>query len=201
MYYDISPALNGKLPRYPGDPEFCLTQISDIKDGFRLSSFSMSAHFGAHIDAPAHFIEGGKTISDYPPEAFTGRAKVFSFTNIPLITPEHLKDKSIALGDIILFKTDNSKAGFKLLESYTTISPSAAKLLTPAKLVGIDYINIEPKESLDFSVHKTLLKNNVLILEGINLFNVPDGEYDFFAFPLNISGAEAGPCRAVLKDV
>jgi arylformamidase len=42
------------------------------------------------------------------------------------------------------------------------------------------------------------LKNNVLIVEGLNLENVKQGEYTLFALPLKIYGVEAAPVRAFL---
>jgi len=37
-----------------------------------------------------------------------------------------------------------------------------------------------------------------MILEGINLAKVPEGDYTLIALPLKIKGAEASPVRAVL---
>jgi len=43
-----------------------------------------------------------------------------------------------------------------------------------------------------------LLGSNILILEGINLKEVPEGLYTLFCFPLKLSNVEAAPTRAVL---
>ena len=65
-------------------------------------------------------------------------------------------------------------------------------------LVGIDYLSIEKFDSKDFKVHRKILGNDIPILEGINLKNVPEGRYTLYCFPLNISGGDGAPVRAVL---
>ena len=48
------------------------------------------------------------------------------------------------------------------------------------------------------AVHQILLSANVILLEGICLAKVPEGVYFLSAAPLNLSGADGSPCRAVL---
>jgi arylformamidase len=39
------------------------------------------------------------------------------------------------------------------------------------------------------------------VLEGLVLDDVPEGRYELIALPLAISGADASPVRAVLRDL
>ena len=48
------------------------------------------------------------------------------------------------------------------------------------------------------AVHKELLSAEVVLLEGIRLGEVLPGVYFLNAAPLNLSGADGSPCRAVL---
>jgi arylformamidase len=66
------------------------------------------------------------------------------------------------------------------------------------ELVGIDYLSIEKYES-DSSVHKLLLEKGVVIVEGLNLAGVAQGEYEFICLPLKLVGAEGSPARAILR--
>ena len=50
-------------------------------------------------------------------------------------------------------------------------------------------------------VHLTLSEANVILLEGIRLADVSDGVYLFNVAPLNLSGSDGSPCRAILIDV
>jgi arylformamidase len=47
-------------------------------------------------------------------------------------------------------------------------------------------------------VHLILLGANIILLEGIRLEQVSEGVYFLNAAPLNLSGADGSPCRAVL---
>jgi arylformamidase len=89
-----------------------------------------------------------------------------------------------------------------MAESWVYMSPEAAEHCVSRKvsLVGIDYIAPEkPGGSLeDAPIHGTLLSNDIFILEGIALDNVPSGRYTLFCLPLKIKEAEASPVRAVL---
>ena len=47
-------------------------------------------------------------------------------------------------------------------------------------------------------VHLILLGAGIVLLEGIRLAEVSEGVYFLNAAPLNLSGADGSPCRAVL---
>ena len=49
-------------------------------------------------------------------------------------------------------------------------------------------------------VHRILLGADIVLLEGIRLAEASEGVYLLDAAPLNLSGAEGSPCRAVLID-
>ena len=64
--------------------------------------------------------------------------------------------------------------------------------------MGIDYLSVDRYEDESLPVHNILLKNDVLVLEGIDLGAVPPGRYWLICLPLRIDDAEAAPVRAVL---
>ena len=51
------------------------------------------------------------------------------------------------------------------------------------------------------AVHVVLLKSSVVLLEGIRLDDVEEGIYLLNAAPLNLSGADGSPCRALLIEL
>jgi len=67
-----------------------------------------------------------------------------------------------------------------------------------ASLVGIDYVTIDRYGDEASPAHRKLLGSGILILEGINLREVPLGEYTLFCPPLKIKGGEASPVCAIL---
>jgi len=204
--YDISVWLGAESFDYPGHPPFSREPIATARGrgALELSKLVMSAHAGTHIDFPAHFIPGGKHIDDYPIQKFILPAQVISIEDKEAIRPSELENRDIKPGDALLFKTDNSLSGRctsgAFSKSFVYMSPEAADLCVDKKvsLVGIDYGSIDRYGAQDFPAHHKLLGNDILILESINLKEVPPGSYTLFCPPLKIKGAEGSPARAIL---
>jgi len=153
---------------------------------------------------PYHFIEGGKKSDDFDLEHFFMKAIVIE-CRCPAIERKFLESVEIAENiKAVLFKTNNYLLyrKKKFSKNYTYLDVNGAKFLVEKKikLVGIDYLSIEKYGENEFPVHKILLGNNVLILEGLNLEHIKEGKYDLFAIPIKISGVEALPVRAFLKE-
>jgi arylformamidase len=89
-----------------------------------------------------------------------------------------------------------------LNKNYTALSPCAANFLAEKKIrtVGLDYISADTYNAEGFPVHKILLGNDIAILEGLVLENVPEGEYIISALPLKFKGGEGSPVRAILVE-
>ncbi|OGH50531.1 MAG: hypothetical protein A3G13_01155 [Candidatus Levybacteria bacterium RIFCSPLOWO2_12_FULL_37_7] len=117
------------------------------------------------------------------------------------ILPEDLVQFSIKKGDRILFKTGN----YKLLkqptfpDSYISLSLKGAEYLLKkgAVLVGTDFLGIEKEKNPGHPVHTALLKAGIVIAEGLDLSEVPEGEYKLICLPLRVS-SDGSPVRAVL---
>ena len=67
------------------------------------------------------------------------------------------------------------------------------------ELVGVESQTVGPEDA-PMAVHLELLGREVVLLEGIRLHEVPEGEYLLFAAPLLLGGADGAPCRAVLIE-
>jgi len=124
------------------------------------------------------------------------------------IEVKHL-EKHLATGARrILFKTRNSdfwnQTDGQFRSDYTYLSPTAARKLVDhdIQLVGIDYLSVERFESEDFETHQVLLANGVVIVEGLDLREVPAGVYELICLPLKIAGGsgDGAPARVVLRS-
>lgn len=203
--YDISVPLI-RAPIYPGDRLFTQEWMARLKwgDGYNLSALSLGSHAGTHLDFPAHLLEGGKGLDEYPPERFIMPAEVVCVPGDGPVLPGSLPEFGIEMGQALLFKTSNSrrnlmyKAGFS--EDFVSISAQAARLCVArgVRLIGIDYLSVDECGDDSLPVHRILLENDILILEGIDLEAVACGRYALICLPLRIEGAEASPVRAVL---
>ena len=207
--YDITVLLGEESITYPGDPAFSRELVATLKDqgDCDLSRLSMSSHSGTHMDAPSHFIQGGKSIDKYGPADFIFSALILEIGNSRVILPEEIKNIRINPGDALLFKTDNSRSGKcksgVFSEDYVYLSEQAADLCIEkgVGLIGIDYITIDRYNDSTFAVHHKILGNDILILEGIDLSEIPPGRFTLFCPALKIKEGEASPVRAFLVSI
>lgn len=179
---------------YPDDPIPEKEILKSMGQGelYNLSAFKMCAHNGTHIDAPYHFIKDGKTVDEICVESFVGMAYVKECSGI--ITGDD------AVRMIEEAKKINAEAAKRILiKGNAEVSLEAAKVLASLGilLLGNESQTVGP-ENAPMAVHKELLGNNVVLLEGIRLGKVPEGAYLLNAAPLNLKGADGSPCRAVL---
>jgi arylformamidase len=70
------------------------------------------------------------------------------------------------------------------------------------KLVGIDYLSIEKFDSAKHETHLALLSHGVIILEGLDLSEVPAGRYELICLPLRLRSnlGDGAPARVVLRN-
>ena len=193
MIYDITQELFS-CAVYPGDPAPARTVLADMGKGdvINLTAFSMCAHNGTHLDAPAHFIKDGKTIDELDPAAYLGDCFV----------ARHEGDVTASDAAAILRKAASVNANQRILiAGRATVTEAAARIFAEAgiKLLGNESQTVGP-ETAPMAVHLILLGADVVLLEGVVLTNVPEGKYFLTAAPLNLGGCEGAPCRAMLVD-
>lgn len=188
LIYDVTHTINSSLPVYPGDPEFSREVLKSLDRGdpYTLSALHLSAHTGTHIDAPSHFISSGRSVHEIPIERLILMVDLIDAGIV--VRPENLSGLS-PLAEGVIFRTGSLMG---------EISERAARACVDLKLklVGTDALSVDSSE--EYAVHRMLLSNDILILEGLCLEGVPAGIYMLICMPLKIEGAEASPVRAVL---
>ncbi len=206
-WMDVSLELNTGMVHWPGDPEPNFHRVMDMDHGDQanVTLCRMGAHTGTHMDAPCHFLHGGKGIDQFPLEIGIGPAKVIQMSaGTAVIGRSELQGRGIAAGDRVLLKTRNSNRRWDnrdFATDYVGIDHSGAEFLAEAgvKLVGVDYLSVGVFEGDGPETHKTLLAAGIWIVEGLNLLDVSEGMYDLICLPLRIAGSDGAPARVVLK--
>jgi arylformamidase len=157
---------------YPGDTAPSFERVKTFnRDGLQLTDLTFCAHNGTHIDAPCHFIDGGKSIEQLDLSIFIGSCRVVaSLDAIPQT------ERLLLKGDI-------------------EITPETAKALVQS---GVKLLGVEAQTVGGVQTHVTLLSGGVIPLEGLCLTDVPAGEYTLIATPLKLGGCDGSPVRAVL---
>ena len=179
---------------YEGDPTPKMEKIMDMKNGemYNLSTISMCAHNGTHIDAPLHFFEDGRAVYEMPIEYFVGECFV----------AEHNGEVLEADACEMLEKARKVGADKRILiKGSATVTEEAARVFANAEilLIGNESQSVGP-ENAPMAVHKILLSKEIVLLEGIVLDKAQEGRYILNCAPLNIWGIEGSPCRAILIE-
>lgn len=207
--YDVTLTISPGMPIWPGDTPPQLVQTDSIAKGgvANTSRLTMSVHTGTHIDAPAHFLENGKTIENLNIEMLVGRAYVLHLPNVDLITASMLDKAEIPPRTRrLIFKTRNSdywaNGVTTFQENFVALSADAAAWLVDrnVRLVGIDYLSIAPFNASTPS-HRILLEAGVVVVEGLDLSKVSQGRYTLTCLPLKLAGSDGAPARVILTGV
>src|ERR1041384_3358226 len=160
--YDRPVSIRSGMRIYEGDPPVKIEAASSLASGdsANVSFLHFGAHTGTHVDAPAHFIEGGNKIDSLPLDILIGPARVVRVPDDRMeIDPEFLNGCDVTGVTRVLFHTRNSSfwnEGFR--KDFTHVMPEAAELLVEhgIKLVGNDYLSVEQFRS---GHHRTHLRS------------------------------------------
>ena len=164
----------------------------ELKDSSITSSWiQMDLHHGTHIDSPLHHIKNGNTVDEFPISLMKGKCQIIEID-------KDVDDNVDIKSEIIFFKFKNNDLNKIFNPNFNGLTLNGVNYLRDKiKMVGTNYLSIE-KFNSDGSIHKTLLSNNIWILESLNLDMVDEGIYNYYCFPLKIK-AEASPVRVMLE--
>ena len=205
--YDISRAMHAAMAVWPGDDAFELRRTGHIADGspVNVSTLSLSAHTGTHVDAPYHFEDDAPTLDKVDLSAYWGPAQVVTVNkNSGPLTPDDFAGYDLGRAPRLLIHSPNSEADPNVFPNgFVPPSPALADHLGRLGIVlyGADAPSMDPQNSKDLAGHHALQRNNILILEGLDLSDVPDGLYELVALPLKLIDGDGSPVRAVLRTL
>lgn len=201
--FDISPAINPQTPVFPGDQSFEREITLDMHkgDNIGLSWIKSTLHIGAHTDAPSHYHSDGQSIDQRDLSLYIGDCQVIDVRGAGArrLRPEDISGQTIQ-AKRVLFKSHSFVHDQSFQMEFTSLSAELIDQLAAqgVRLVGIDTPSVDPADSKDLPSHAALYRNNLAVLEGIDLSEVSEGIYEIVALPLKFSGADASPVRAIL---
>ena len=202
---DVSVPIDERLPSYPGNAPFDLEPVKRLArgDSSNVSTLRISAHGGTHVDAPRHFFDHGGGVEALALDLLCGPARVVEVTTRAAITAQDLAQLNIAGTIRLLIKTPNSRLwGDPTFHTdYVGVGESAAKYLVDhgIKLLGVDYLSVEPFKTPGAPTHHILLGAGTIVIEGLNLRDVEPGDYEMYCLPLCLVGSDGAPARVVLR--
>jgi kynurenine formamidase len=220
---DLTHTLGPKSPDWEGTEKrpFEARDLATYeKDGYFTRYISMQEHFSTHIDAPAHFHQGGWTVDQIPPDHLVaplvvldiskpGAANVDYAMTVADIESWEKQHGKIPHGAVVEVYTGwaakwDSMAAYRNADAkgamhFPGVSLAAAQFLVEQRGVygiGIDTLSVDVGESQDFPVHQYTSKHNVYHLENsTNLDQVPATGATVVVGAADLEGGSGGPVR------
>ncbi len=202
MLIDLTYEIGPNVAVHPFDRPIDLYQEKflepDSFNGYRLET---GMHVGTHIDAPMHMSDDGWFIAEFPFERFCGPGKLLDARGETTVRVKPEYHQMVHEDDIVIIVTGHGvKWGTSAYyQNHPIIDIELAQFFVDkkVKIVGMD---LPSPDGSPYTVHKTLLENDIFIIE--NLANLPEleraGDFRVYAFPLRIS-AEASLLRVVAE--
>lgn len=212
-WIDFTHIINASMPTFPGTPAPELTTVATVPANYyRETKLQLYSHMGTHIDAPAHIIEDGRTLDQFPAEHFIGSAVVIPCTpkrmpdeTYPVIDMSALEPymEAAEAADFLIFSTGweskwNDASAY--IKDYPILAQDIAFFAATRhkKGIGVDTLSPDRPDKLHF--HRAFLsaEEGVIIENLCNLSAVPAGElFPLCALPLPYENADGAPVRVI----
>ena len=188
---DLTHTFRAGFPVYTGAEPARRTLKNYVPDGFYSQEWTFGEHSGTHMDAPGHFIEGGRRVPQLRPDELLAPAVVIDISKRAAsnpdaeVTPDDLRRYERRHGRIprgaVVFMDSGwaAKAGdgaaFKNADANGTYHfpgfgiEAVEVLLTQRGIqgIGVDTLSLDPGNSTTFEVHTRLLGADRYGLEGV----------------------------------
>ncbi len=203
--------------------------VGITRGGFYMATYNYSGseHVGTHLDAPAHFHEGGKSIEQIPVEQIMGEAIVVDVKDKVAADREYLvtiddilawekANGTVPDNSIILFNTGLANVWPDKIKYSGTDkhgNEGAAELKNPGihadtaaflaerrtiKAVGIDAGSFDNAKQAKRQSHQVLFKHGIPGIENIaNLDALPAKGAYLIGLPMKIKGGSGAPIRVI----
>lgn len=194
-------------------PRSIQRRYGDVEDAVNVTDYQFNTHLGTHVDAPRHVYNAGRTIDEFPIEAFCGRAVVLDVRcdRKRELLPRDLEQggPTVERGDIVLLHTGwSARFGTPSYDDHPYLGNDAAGWLAERgiKMLGMDTITPDlPAEErppdYPMPAHRILLGRDIFIIENVGDLSPVLGRRLFVsAVPTRIRGADGAPAALFAWD-
>jgi kynurenine formamidase len=220
-YILLSYQINEDTPVHKSLPMPGIIPYSQISKGDDFNSviISIHNHTGTHIDAPKHFLDDGKLISEYHLDELVFKKPVMVDClkrDGLLIIPENLQHASQMLknSDCLLLHTGFGQ--YRSEERYLTFNPGIASETIQwireeypnIRCIGIDSVSISSFQHRNDGVeaHKVAFRiqkglgEPLLLIEDMNLSTLSNSILkSIIVLPWQVSGIDGAPCTVLAE--
>ncbi len=200
-YIDLTHTITNNMPSHPLDITIQLKSTATYQEhGVANESLCGGVHMGTHIDAPGHFVDNGKKITDFPLSTFIGEAVCIDTHNQKIITPDLLTHVELKKNGIVIFYTGWDARFYEsnYFNEHPVINKDCAQYLIDAgvKMIGVDFPSVD---TAPYAIHKLFLSNDILIIENLtNLTSLVNKTFRLIALPLKID-SHGSPTRVIAE--
>lgn len=221
---DLTHVFREGFPVYSFDAPVRRTLVTVEQDGFYSQEWRFGEHSGTHMDAPGHFIAGGRhspeiTLDElFVPVAVIDISDRVAQNADAVVTPADLKRFERRYGRIpkragvFMYSGWERRVGNP--EAFKNVGPDgkfhfpgfgvrAVEWLLQNRditCIGVDTLSLDPGRSTTFATHLTILGANKYGLENIaNLERIPPIGARAFVGLIPWEEGSGGPCRLIAR--
>lgn len=204
---DLTHTISEDMPVFPGSETPKLTTKSTYeKDGFKETLLQMYSHVGTNMDPPAHIFTNRKTLDQFSPEQFIGKALVVDCRDLKegqAITIDKINIDKAKLADFLLFNLGWDKRWNldTYFNDYPCIDDTVLEFILNSnfKGIGFDVMGLDPLRDNNLNRHKALfIDTDIVNIENLtNLDQCGNDLFWFSCFPLKIENCDGFPIRAI----
>jgi arylformamidase len=217
----LSYTLKENSPIHIGLTKPNITPVNQISHGDNYNTYllTLENHCGTHVDAPAHFLEDGRKISEYQPDELLFRNPLIldCFKNPgELIGTKEVSRIKLKHYDCIFIRTGFDKYRISNLKNYLTLNPGISpeavdylrKNFPNLACLGIESISISRfgHQNEAIETHQTAFRekddygNPLLLVEDLNFQSLSDEIVaEVLVVPWQIGGIDSSPCTVLAR--
>lgn len=154
---NLSHQIDENSPHFPLLPNLKKKDVFTLKDGFHVQEFSVVGQYGTHIDAPIHFVAGGKWLDEIPLEDLLLPLYVIDKSDAVAANPNYELTKQ----DILTFEKYHGKIqpeSFVAFRSDWSKRWPSQEALTNLDENGVQQTPGWSREALEFLIHERHVK-------------------------------------------
>ncbi|MDF3054815.1 MAG: cyclase family protein [Gammaproteobacteria bacterium] len=210
------------MPQWPGKCPFHESVAESHEDaGAFVNSYEMSSGCSTHMDAPVHFVKGGRSISDFSLEELFNPAVIINLQSKVASNPDYvlsiedvqswehqygvLPARALVIANTGWYKRWPDPIQFLNKDAngvmrFPGFSAEVAEYLLEKNIagIGIDTLSLDCGIEHDYPVHKIILGADKFQLELLaNLDALPESGAYIFTLPTKFKGAPEAPARVV----
>jgi kynurenine formamidase len=221
---DLSHVFREGFPMYVGDPPARRTIRTFERDGYYAQAWEFGEHSGTHMDAPGHFVPGGRLTPELDPEELFAPVAVIDIARRAARNP----DAQVELRDLRAYERRHGRiprhaavfmySGWERRVSdpeayrnpgpdgrfhFPGFGPEAVEWLLERRrirAIGVDTLSLDPGNSTTFEVHRRLLGADRYGLENLaNLRHIPPHGAEAIVGVVPWEEGSGGPCRVLAR--